>query len=190
MACLKGVWFQHFWPFTANNLIRSWSQCWSWWSLASETQILKSFVAGEEKRKSFSSWQSADPLKTKHLKANFKRVMSWELRRKSVFRVLNNRPPPPPTPSSPPFDVSHPSDLSKRLTHMICINRLLPYTSRCLIKASSGRLGSGTGPSGHQEGSGESYKTSTATLAEPPAFSRLAHCGLWNYRGKMCFDRK
>lgn len=27
MACLKGVWLQHFWPFTANSLIRSWSQC-------------------------------------------------------------------------------------------------------------------------------------------------------------------
>lgn len=37
---------------TANSLIRSWSQCWSWCSLASKTNLLKSFVVGEEKIKS------------------------------------------------------------------------------------------------------------------------------------------
>lgn len=27
MACLNGVWLQRFWPFPANSLLRSWSQC-------------------------------------------------------------------------------------------------------------------------------------------------------------------
>lgn len=53
---------------------------------------------------------------------------------------------------------------------MICINRLLPYTSLSLIKASSGRLEPGAGPSSHRAGGGESYKTPTAVLIEPPVF--------------------
>lgn len=40
---------------TANNLIRTWSQCWSWCSLASETKILQSFVVGEERRKGLAA---------------------------------------------------------------------------------------------------------------------------------------
>lgn len=53
---------------------------------------------------------------------------------------------------------------------MICINRLLPYTSLFLIKASPDRLEPGTGLSSHQAGGGESYKTSTTVLPEPPVF--------------------
>lgn len=55
MACLKGVWLQHFWPFAANSLIRRWSQCWSWCSLASETKIRRSFVAEAEGRRGLAA---------------------------------------------------------------------------------------------------------------------------------------
>lgn len=55
MACLNGVWLQRFWPFPANSLIRSWSQCWSWCSLASETKLHKSFVAEAEGRRGLAA---------------------------------------------------------------------------------------------------------------------------------------
>lgn len=117
------------------------------------------------------------------------RGVSWELRRKSVLRVLNNRNPSP-HPALSPFDVSHPSDLSKRLIHMIRINRLLPYTSLLLIKASPGCLESGIASSSHQAFGGESYKTFTAVLTELPVFQRLAYCVLWNYKKKNVLWQK
>lgn len=52
-----------FLALTANSLIRSWSQCWSWYSLASETKILKSFVAGVEEGKSLAADTPQTPLK-------------------------------------------------------------------------------------------------------------------------------
>lgn len=182
MACLKGVWFQHFWPLTANSLIRSWCRSWSWCSLASETKLLQSFVVGEETRKGLA----ADTLQTSLKLNTWKKISSgWclESSEGSVLGVLNNHNPSP-TPSPAPFDVSHPGDLSKRLIHIICINRQLPYTFLFLIKASSGRLESGIASSSHRACSGESYKTPTAALTELPVFQTLAYCVPWNYTRK------
>lgn len=103
--------------------------------------------------------------------------MSPASRRPSVLRVLNHRGPPPallqPTWWSPP------RCLSPRLIHMICVNRQ-SYTSLPLIKASPSRLESGLASRSHAA-SGESYKTSTAVLPQPPVFQRSAYCVLWNY---------
>lgn len=180
-ACFKGVWFQHFWPLTANNLIRSWSQCWSWCSLASETKLPKPFVVGEEERKGLAADTMQTPLKLNTWK---KISRGWWLENsegKSVLRVLNNRNPCPHPFSTPiwcfpswwPIWKTHPYDLYKQTVtihlsfsssklHLAVWNWASPRVAirRVVVKVTKHPVP--RSPSGL-------------------CFQSWAHCVLWNY---------